>query len=74
VSGLSKRSLRSITTRLDRAPTTASRELERNGGQRRYRAAAVDERAWDLPLRPKPCKLATHEELRQLVAAKLPDN
>jgi len=67
-------SLRSIARSLGRAPSTVSRELARNGGQRRYRAAAADKRAWDRALRPKLCKLARHEELRQLVAARLSDN
>jgi IS30 family transposase len=67
-------SLRSVARSLGRAPSTISRELRRNGGQRRYRAAAADKRAWDRALRPKPCKLAMHEELRQLVAARLEDN
>ena len=67
-------SLRSIAAQLRRAPSTISRELRRNGGQSRYRAAAADKRAWDRALRPKPCKLARHGELRQLVAAKLQDN
>jgi IS30 family transposase len=67
-------SLRSIAGRLHRAPSTISRELHRNGGHRRYRAAAADKRAWDRALRPKLCKLARHDELRQLVAAKLHDN
>jgi IS30 family transposase len=67
-------SLRSIAAQLHRAPSTISRELRRNGGHRHYRAAAADKRAWDRALRPKLCKLATHEELRQLVAARLQDN
>jgi len=67
-------SLRSIARELRRAPSTVSRELKRNGGHRGYRAAAADSQAWDRALRPKACKLATHEELRQLVAAKLQDN
>ena len=67
-------SLRSIAARLQRAPSTISRELERNGGHRRYRAAAADKRAWKQALRPKRCKLARHDELRQLVAARLEDN
>lgn len=33
-------SLRSVARRLGRAPSTFSRELERNGGHRQYRAAA----------------------------------
>jgi IS30 family transposase len=67
-------SLRSIAGQLHRAPSTISRELRRNGGWGRYRAAAADKRAWDRALRPKPCKLARHEELRQLVAARLSEN
>jgi IS30 family transposase len=67
-------SLRSIAAELHRAPSTVSRELRRNGGHRRYRAAGADQRAWRQALRPKPCKLATHEALRQLVAARLEDN
>jgi len=67
-------SLRSIAGALGRAASTVSRELRRNGGQRRYRAAVADKRAWHRALRPKACKLAMHQELRQLVAAKLQDN
>jgi IS30 family transposase len=67
-------SLRSIARSLGRAPSTVCRELHRNGGHRRYRAAAADKRAWDRALRPKACKLATHDQLRQLVAARLSDN
>ena len=67
-------SLRSIAAKLHRAPSTVSRELRRNGGLGRYRAAAADQRAWDRALRPKPCKLARHEQLRQLVAARLEEN
>ena len=67
-------SLRSIATSLDRSPSTVSRELQRNGGRRRYRAAAADKSAWDRALRPKLCKLARYDELRQLVAARLSEN
>jgi len=56
---------------LRRAPSTISREIDRNGGGERYRAAAADKRAWKQTLRPKPCKLAVHGQLRQAVAAKL---
>ena len=67
-------SLRSIAAKLHRAPSTVSRELRRNGGLGRYRAAAADQRAWHRALRPKPCKLARHDQLRQLVAARLEEN
>jgi IS30 family transposase len=67
-------SLRLIAASLGRAPSTVSRELKRNGGHGRYRAAVADKRAWDRALRPKPCKLARHDALRQLVAARLEDN
>ena len=67
-------SLRSIAAQLRRSPSTVSRELRRNGGHRGYRAATADRRAWDRALRPKACKLARHDELRQLVAARLEEN
>lgn len=67
-------SLRSVARRLGRAPSTISRELRRNGGHRGYRAAAADKRAWKQALRPKLCKLARYDELRQLVAARLSEN
>jgi IS30 family transposase len=67
-------SLRSIANRLGRAASTVSRELRRNGGLRRYRAATADRRAWDRALRPRRCKLATHEPLRRLVAERLEQN
>jgi IS30 family transposase len=48
-----------------------SRELKRNGGARSYRASEAEVCAWDRALRPKPCRLATHPELRWHVAEKL---
>ena len=67
-------SLRAVAARLGRAPSTVSRELRRNGGRRRYRAAAADKRAWDRALRPKPCRLAGCGELRRIVASRLEEN
>ncbi len=64
-------SLRSIATRLGRAPSTISREVGRHGGRRKYRAAVADERAWDNARRPKPCLLRRNPTLRDVVAAKL---
>ena len=45
---ITRRSLRSIARQLGRAPSTISREVNRNGGSDRYRAAASDQAAWDL--------------------------
>jgi IS30 family transposase len=64
-------SLRCIAGRLDRAPSTVSREVARNGGHRRYRAAASDRAAWVRASRPKRCKLASNRRLQRLVAGKL---
>src|ERR1022692_4842317 len=64
-------SARSIARLLGRSASTVSRELSRNGGYDRYRAAPADEKAWDRSCRPKPCKLARSPELRQAVARKL---
>ena len=67
-------SLRRIACSLGRAPSTVVREIARNGGPGPYRAAASDRRAWDRARRPKPCKLAMHDPLRQAVGAKLERN
>ena len=67
-------SLRSIAVRLGRAASTISREIARNEGLARYRAAASEKRAWAQALRPKPCKLATHPRLRRVVARLLRGN
>jgi len=64
-------SLRSIATMLGRAPSTISREIQRNGGQRRYRATKADEAAWERSPRPKTCKLAENPALASIVASKL---
>ncbi len=64
-------SVRSIARRLERAPSTISREIARNGGRGRYRATPADEHAWHVARRPQPCKLARSGTLRALVAAKL---
>jgi len=64
-------SLRSIARRLDRAPSTISREVAANGGPRRYRPSRADHAAWVRACRPKRCKLAANVRLRRVVAAKL---
>ncbi len=63
--------MRTIATRIKRAPSTVSRELSRNGGESRYRAGAADEKAWERARRPKKCLLATNGKLRSVVASKL---
>jgi IS30 family transposase len=68
------RSVRAIARVLGRAASTVSREIGRNGGSRRYRAEASDQRAWSQALRPKACKLAMHGQLRQAVVTKLEQN
>ncbi len=64
-------SMRLIAETLVRSPSTVSREIERNGGYARYRAALADERAWAQGRRPKRCKLAGNGRLRLAVARKL---
>ena len=64
-------SIRQIAHGLGRAPSTVSREIRRNDGSQRYRANRADRSAWERALRPKPCRLALHRELRWRVAQKL---
>jgi transposase, IS30 family len=56
---------------LGHAASTVSREISRNGGYDRYRAAAADEKAWVRARRPERCKLANSPPLRRTVARKL---
>src|SRR5579862_6027721 len=64
-------SMRVIAQRLSRASSTISREVARHGGRAQYRANEADSQAWESALRPKPCLLALHRQLRELVARKL---
>ena len=64
-------SIRTIADRLERAPSTICREINRNGGRACYRAAVADQAAWDRAQRPKTCKLAQNRQLARLVADKL---
>ena len=68
---VAQRSIRSIARLLGRAPSTVSREVSRNGGYGRYRAARADTQAWARARRPKRCKLANSAWLRQVVARQL---
>jgi IS30 family transposase len=64
-------SMRQIANELSRSPSTISREISKNGGVARYRAANTDAQAWDRARRPKLCELALNGRLRQIVASKL---
>ncbi len=64
-------SIRSIAARLERSPSTISREFERNGGRAGYRAASADQAAWDRAHRPKQCKLVENRPLARIVSDKL---
>jgi len=60
-----------IAASLGRAPSTISREINRNGGRRDYRASEADQAAWDRAHRPKRCKLVENRALARIVAKKL---
>jgi hypothetical protein len=64
-------SIRVIAGQLGRAASTISREVNGNGGRRRYRALHADRGAWSRASRPKVCKLARHPRLRDIVEDKL---
>jgi IS30 family transposase len=64
-------SIREIASRLERAPSTVSREISRHGGRPVYRAHDADRQAWVSALRPKSCLLACNRKLRNIVASKL---
>ena len=64
-------SMRVIARGLERVASTISREVARHGGRAPYRANQADQQAWNSARRPKPCRLATHSNLQQIVASKL---
>src|SRR6202007_2740341 len=64
-------SIRGIAKGLPRCASTISREVARHGRRAQYRANEADQQAWESALRPKPCLLATHTTLREIVASKL---
>ncbi|MEV3998907.1 IS30 family transposase [Streptomyces halstedii] len=64
-------SARQLAKRLNRSPSTVSREIARNGGRDRYRAASADTAAYERGRRPKRARLAHRPALRALVEAKL---
>jgi len=64
-------SIRSIAASLERAPSTVSREIKRNGDRETYRASQANQAAWDRAHRPKTCKLVENSALAHIVAGKL---
>uniref|UniRef100_UPI0016519D16 helix-turn-helix domain-containing protein n=1 Tax=Octadecabacter antarcticus TaxID=1217908 RepID=UPI0016519D16 len=64
-------SLRSIARSLKCSESTISREVRRNGGPKRYRAASSDDAAWLRSHHPKPCKLEGNVDLCGAILAKL---
>lgn len=67
-------SIRSLARQLQRAPSTISREIERNGGAQHYRGADADTHAWQRAMRPKTCVLAVNAQLQRAVASRLKQN
>jgi IS30 family transposase len=64
-------SARAIARALRRSHTTITREINRCGGRRRYRAHAADREAWCRSRRPRPTKLELSPELCRLVEQRL---
>src|ERR1700709_2950691 len=64
-------SLRSIARHLGRSPSTISREVQRNGGLDRYRAAGSDQAAWNRALRATPWQLACRARLGGILSTLL---
>ena len=61
------KSIRNIARDIDRAPSTVSREISRNGGVNRYRAASAEKAFLRRSKRPKPLLLAQNVALREIV-------
>src|SRR5580700_4013398 len=64
-------SIRTIASGLNRAPSTVCREVNLNGGRRKYRALVADRGACRRALRPKRAKLSECRRLRTMVERKL---
>jgi IS30 family transposase len=64
-------SMHKIAATIGRPVSTVSREIARNGGRERYRAAQADAQTWERARRPKACRLATRPALQRAVARKL---
>jgi IS30 family transposase len=64
-------SIRGIAAGLERSPSTVCREVNANGGRRKYRALVADKGAMKRALRPKRTKIAQCRRLRSTVERKL---
>jgi IS30 family transposase len=64
-------SCRAIARWIGKAPSTVSREVKRNGGRRRYRAAEAELATLRRHRRPKPSKLALSPRLQAVVKERL---
>jgi len=67
-------SIRAIARNVEKAASTVSREIKRNGGIAKYRAVTADKNALERALRPKQCKLQKGNSLSDLVESKLLDD
>ena len=64
-------SYREIARTLSRSPSSISREVNRHGGRKMYRASKADKVAWEKAKRPKPCKLLGNKALCLIIAIKM---
>lgn len=64
-------SCRAIARQIGRAPSTVSREVKRNGGRKRYRAAEAERATLRRHRRPKPSKLELSPRLLTVVKERL---
>jgi len=64
-------SMGQIAAAIGRSRSSVCREIARNGGRARYRAAEAESQAWDRARRPKSCFLARNGRLQRIVASKL---
>lgn len=67
-------SMRAIAQTLDRAPSSISREIARNGGASRYRAALAEKAFLKRAKRPKPMLLVENSNLRDTVCRLLEED
>jgi transposase, IS30 family len=64
-------SLRTISRRISRSPSTVSRELAVNGGRDRYQAWRAHRRAGEQARRPKTCRLDARPDLAGVIYASI---